>query len=316
MSKKLKLSLVIPCYNEAGNVRNFYDACEETFKDSDKDIELIFVNDGSKDDTIKELNKLLTLKTKLSIKVVDFSRNFGKESAMFAGLNKTTGDYVCIIDADMQQPPSLLPTMVKELDENEEYDVVAYFQEKRIEGKLVSKLKSMFYKTISKMSEVEFVDGASDFRMMRRYVVDSILAMQENNRFSKGIFAWIGFNTKYLPYTPNDRTYGTSSFNMVKLFKYALSGIIAFSIVPLKLATYAGILSSLISFIYLVVVILQKLIFGITVSGYATIVVLILLLGGLNLLCLGIIGEYIARIYLETKKRPIFIERYTRTNEK
>ena len=196
----------------------------------------------------KELNKLLTLKTKLSIKVVDFSRNFGKESAMFAGLNKTTGDYVCIIDADMQQPPSLLPTMVKELDENEEYDVVAYFQEKRIEGKLVSKLKSMFYKTISKMSEVEFVDGASDFRMMRRYVVDSILAMQENNRFSKGIFAWIGFNTKYLPYTPNDRTYGTSSFNMVKLFKYALSGIIAFSIVPLKLATYAGILSSLISF--------------------------------------------------------------------
>lgn len=313
--KSKKVSLVVPCYNEEGNVNSFYEACEKTFSKIDKSIELIFVNDGSKDKTIKELEKILDKKTKFEIKVVNFSRNFGKESAVYAGLSNATGDYVCIIDADMQQPPQLTIEMMNILDENEEYDEVAYFQEKRIEGKLISGLKSSFYKVISKMSGIEFKNGASDFRMMRKYVVEAILSMSENNRFSKGIFSWIGFNIKYLPYVPEERNAGVSSFNAKKLFSYAFSGIIAFSIAPLKLATYAGILSSLISFIYLVVVILQKLIFGIAVSGYATIVVLILLLGGLNLLCLGIIGEYIARIYLETKKRPIYIAKSIKTNK-
>ncbi len=315
MSERKKVSLVIPCFNEAGNVRPFYDACVEAFKDIDKDIELIYVNDGSKDDTRKELNNLLKIHTDFNIKVVDFSRNFGKESAMFAGLENSTGDYVCIIDADLQQPPKLTIPMIEKLDEDEEYDVVCYYQDKRIEGKRNSFLKKSFYKTISRMSNIEFVDGASDFRMMRRYVVESILSMTEKNRFSKGIFSWIGYNTCYLPYTPEERKYGKSSFTLSKLFKYAFSGIMAFSVKPLKISMYLGITTSILAFVYLLVVLIQKIFFTIEISGYATIVALILIIGGLNLFCLGIIGQYIAGIYLETKKRPIYLVRSIKENK-
>ena len=316
MKKRIKVSLVIPCFNEEGNIRPFFDACTEAFKDIDKDFELIYVNDGSKDGTQKELNNLLKVETDFYIKVVEFSRNFGKESAMFAGLDNSTGDYVVIIDADLQQPPKLLVPMMEKLDEEESYDVVCYFQDKRIEGKRNSFLKRGFYKTISRMTDTEYVDGASDFRMMRRYVVDSILSMTEKNRFSKGIFSWVGFNTCYLPYVPEERKYGKSSFTLSKLFKYAFSGIMAFSVKPLKLATYLGITTSVLAFIYLIALLIEKIFFTIEISGYATIVALILIIGGLNLFCLGIIGEYIAGIYLETKKRPIYLARSIKENKK
>jgi len=309
-----KLSLVVPCYNEEKNVPLFYKACKEAFDKLKMDIELIFINDGSKDDTIKELKKLTT-KKKFSIKVINFSRNFGKEAAMYAGLKNATGDFVCIIDADLQQPPKLVVPMLEVLKDNPEYDCACYYQEKRIENGFISFVKKMFYKTIERLSDIQFVNGASDFRLFRRYVVDAILSLPEKNRFSKGIFSWIGFNTYYLPYTPEERQNGVSSFNFKSLLKYALSGIISFSIAPLRLATYSGLTFSLLSFIYLIVVLIQKIFFTIDVPGYATLIACILLIGGLILFGLGIIGEYIARIYVEVKDRPIYISKEILTNK-
>lgn len=317
MEKKKKISMVIPCYNEEKNVELFYNETLKYLSDKDFDLEMIYINDGSKDNTIGELNKLLKRNDKgILIKVINFSRNFGKESALYAGLKESKGDYVVIIDADLQQHPKLIIPMYEHLENNENDDSVAYYQEKRIEGKFISFLKKSFYKIISKMCGINFVNGASDFRMLRRYVVDGLLQLEEYNRFSKGIFSWIGYNTFYIPYVPQKRVNGVSSFNTLKLFKYAWSGIIAFSIVPLKLATYLGSTFSIISFIYLIVVVIQKLCYGIVVPGYATVICLILLIGGIVLICLGIIGEYIARIYFEAKKRPIYLTKYIRTNEK
>ena len=298
------------------NVELFYNETFKYLSDKNFKLELIYINDGSKDNTIVELNKLLKKHDKdIYIKVINFSRNFGKESAIYAGLKESTGDYVVIIDADLQQHPKLIIPMFEHLEKNDDVDCVAYYQEKRIEGKFISFLKSKFYKIISKMCGINFVNGASDFRMLRRYVVDGILQLDEYNRFSKGIFSWIGYDTYYIPYIPDERANGVSSFNTIKLFKYAWSGIIAFSIAPLKLATYLGTTFSAISFIYLIVVVIQKLFFGISIPGYATLICFILLIGGVILVCLGIIGEYIARIYLETKKRPIYLTKYVRTNE-
>ncbi len=309
-----KLSLVVPCYNEEKNVALFYEESKKAFNKLKMKVELVFVNDGSKDNTIKELKKLVK-KDKFEIKVVNFSRNFGKEAAMYAGLKNTTGDYVAIIDADLQQRPELIIPMIEILDNEEEYDCVCYYQEKRIEGGLISFFKKSFYKTIEKLSEIQFVNGASDFRLFRRYVVDTIISLPEKNRFSKGIFSWIGFNTKYLPYTPDSRANGESSFNFKGLLKYALSGILSFSVAPLRLATYTGLTFSLLSFIYLLVVLIQKIFFTIDVPGYATIVACILLIGGLILFGLGIIGEYIARIYVEVKDRPIYITKEIVSNK-
>lgn len=315
--KKKKISMIIPCYNEEKNVELFYNETNKYLSNKDFELEMIYINDGSKDNTIGELNKLLKKHDKgIFIKIINFSRNFGKESALYAGLKESTGDYVVIIDADLQQHPKLILPMYEHLENNENDDCVAYFQEKRIEGKVMTFLKKNFYKIISKMCGINFVNGASDFRMLRRYVVDGLLQLEEYNRFSKGIFSWIGYNTYYIPYVPDERANGVSSFNTIKLFKYAWSGIIAFSIAPLKLATYLGTSFSLISFIYLIVVVIQKLCYGISIPGYATLICFILLIGGVILVCLGIIGEYIARIYLETKKRPVYLTKYIRTNEK
>lgn len=310
----MKLSLVVPCYNEEQNVSLFYNAVKNDFSSAGFDYEIVFVNDGSKDATFKELQKLCA--GDIPVKIVNFSRNFGKESAMYAGLKESEGDYVTIIDADLQQRPSIALDMVKMLDNEPEYDCVAAYQEERKESKLLVFFKNSFYKLINKFADTEFVQGASDFRTFRRPMVEAILSMDEYFRFSKGLFSWVGFNTKFIPYEVEERATGTSKWSFKKLFKYAMDGIFAFTTAPLRIATVVGLAASFLSMVYLVVVVIQKLFFGIPVAGYATIVALILLLGGIQLLALGIIGEYIARTYIQTKNRPIYIAKNVIKNHK
>ena len=269
------LSLVVPCYNEQDNVERFYEETVKAFAGSNFDYEFVFVNDGSKDDTLKNLKALYDKHKESKIKVLGFSRNFGKEAAMYAGLSNASGDYVTIIDADLQQRPEVVLEMVKILDENEEYDSVAAFQQERKEGKTMVAMKNTFYKLINKITEIEFVSGASDFRTFRRPVVDAILSMSEYHRFSKGIFSWVGFNTKYIPYDVRERESGTSNWNFKKLLKYAFEGIISFTTAPLKFASGLGITMFLASIIYIIVIIIKKLTVG-TVAGYSSIVALIL----------------------------------------
>ena len=310
----MDLSLVVPCFNEEENIIEFYDCVEGCFEGKNFTYEFVFVNDGSKDKTLLKLKELT--KTKQSnIQVISFSRNFGKESAIYAGLSRAKGDAVCIIDADLQQRPEVVLKMKEILDTKPEVDCVAAFQEKRKEGKVLSALKSCFYKIINKVSEVDFVNGASDFRLMRRQMVNAVLSMTEYHRFSKGILSWVGFNTEHIAYEVQPREHGESKWSVVKLTKYAIEGIVAFSTAPLKIATIVGFIASLLSIIYLLVVVIQKLFFEIDVPGYATIVVLILFLGGLILFSLGIIGEYLAKIYVQIKNRPIYIEKEYFTNQ-
>lgn len=308
-----RVSVIVPCYNEEKNVGVFYDTIVNVFKDSKYELELVFVNDGSSDKTAVELHKL-SMKNDCRVKAISFSRNFGKEAAMYAGFCNVTGDYTAIIDADMQQDPALLMGMLKVFEEEKDIDSVAYYQEERKENKIIKFFKDRFYGLINKMSDVEFVTGASDFRMFRRNVVEAILKLSEKTRFSKGIFSWVGFNTKYLPYVVNERMFGESKWSFIKLFKYAISGVVSFSTAPLSIATFLGTFFAVTSMIYLLVVLIQKIFFGIAVAGYATIVVLILLLGGIQLFCLGIIGEYLARIFVESKQRPIYLVRDVFTN--
>lgn len=309
----MDLSLVIPCFNEAENVAVFYDIVENCFADKGFSYELVFVNDGSSDNTLYNLKELVKNRS-AKMQIISFSRNFGKESAIYAGLTHAKGDMVCVIDADLQQRPEVVLQMKDILDSKPEIDCVAAFQAKRREGKVLSSLKSCFYRIINKVSDVDFVNGASDFRLMRRGMVNAILRMTEYHRFSKGIFSWVGFNTEHIAYEVQPRNHGETKWSFFKLFKYAIDGIVAFSTAPLKMATFIGFLSAILSIIYLVFVVIQKLFFGIAVPGYATIVVLMLLLGGLILFCLGIIGEYLSKIYVQVKNRPIYIEKEHITN--
>ena len=306
----MKLSLVVPCFNEEENVKEFYRCVKDCFdgKIETEDYEFVFVDDGSRDNTLCELKKL-SAGVSENIQVISFSRNFGKESAIYAGMTRARGDSVCIIDADLQQRPEVVLQMMELLDTKPELDCVAAYQERRKEGKGISFAKTVFYKLIDKMAEVDFVNGASDFRLMRRTMVNAVLSMTEYHRFSKGIFSWVGFNTEYIPYEVAEREHGESKWNTRKLIKYAVEGMVAFSTAPLKIGTGIGFVFSILSMVYLVVVVIQKIFFGIDVPGYATIIVLILLLGGLILFCLGIIGEYVAKMYVQIKNRPIFIER-------
>ncbi len=307
------LSLVIPCYNEEENVENFYNETVKAFKGKIESYEFVFVDDGSKDKTLERLHKLVSEKTE-NIQVLSFSRNFGKESAIYAGLNNARGDYACIIDADLQQRPEVVVEMMDIITNNSDVDCVTAYQEKRRESKIMSAFKSSFYKIINRVSDVDFVNGASDFRLMNRAMIDAVVNMGEYHRFSKGIFSFVGFNTQYIPYVAAERENGESKWSFVKLLKYAFEGIVSFTSFPLKLASYTGIISSVISVIYLLVVVIQKLAFGINVPGYATIVVLLLLLGGLQLFCLGILGEYLAKVYDQVKNRPIYILKEHITN--
>ena len=297
----MKLSLVVPCYNEAENVAAFQAAAIGAFQDCGYDFEIVFVDDGSKDATMAQLRQIFA-RQECPVKVVSFSRNFGKESGIYAGLQHASGEYICFIDADLQQRPEIVRDMVKILDEQPQYDVVAAYQDRRGEGKVLSFFKKSFYWMINKAN-------ASDFRTFRRSVAESILALGEYHRFSKGIFAWVGYNTCFIPYVACERVAGVSKWNFFKLFNYAIDGIVGYSTKPLRIATFLGGLTSVAAFLYLFVVLLQKLIAGIDIPGYATIIVLILFLGGMQLFCIGIIGEYVGRTFEQSKGRPVYIAR-------
>lgn len=301
----MDITILIPCHNEEKNILPLMKEFNNTFP-KDLKIEYIFINDGSQDNTLNVIKEIIK-KGENNIKCLDFSRNFGKESAIYAGLNKSTGKYTAIIDADLQQHPKYILEMYNYIIKHSEYDCITCYQEKRKEGKINIFLKKIFYHFINKISDIEFYENASDFRLFNKKVRNSLLELKEYYRFSKGFFSWIGYNTYYMPYKVEKRKYGKSSWSITSLFKYAIDGIIGFSISPLKIATIIGLISFLGSLLYLIVVIVQKLTVGIAISGYATIVCLILLFGGLQLIFTGIIGEYLGRVYIETKRRPIYI---------
>ena len=310
----MKLSLVVPCYNEAENVIPFQEAVISAFDGCGYDYEIVFVDDGSSDATLHNLKKLFARQA-CPVKVVSFSRNFGKEAGLYAGLRYASGDYISLIDADLQQRPELVREMVSILEEKEEYDVVAAYQDRRGEGKVLSFFKKCFYKIINLLSKVPLQPDASDFRTFRRSVRDSILELGEYHRFSKGIFAWVGYSTCFIPYTAQPRANGTTKWNFRKLFNYAIEGIIGYSTAPLRLATCLGGVTGIAAIIYLIAVVLEKLVKGIDVPGYATLIVLILLLGSVQLFCIGIIGEYVGRTFEQTKNRPIYITKEILTYE-
>ena len=302
----MKLSLIVPCYNEAENVELFQSETMKAFEGCGYSYEIIFVDDGSTDATLHNLKKIHAA-GKCPVKVISFSRNFGKEAGLYAGLQYASGEYISLIDADLQQRPEIVREMVQFLDENPDYDVVAAYQDRRREGKVLSFFKKSFYQIINKMSHVTLQPEASDFRTFRKSVRDSILSLGEYHRFSKGIFAWVGYKTHFIPYTACQRAFGSTKWNFGKLMNYAIEGIIGFSTAPLRLATCLGGITGVAAALYLIAVVLHKLIWGIDVPGYATIIVLILLLGSVQLFCIGIIGEYVGRIFEQSKDRPIFI---------
>ena len=302
----MKLSLIVPCYNEAENVALFQAAAMQAFAGCGFDYELVFVDDGSKDATLFELKKLHAAQA-CPVKVVSFSRNFGKEAGLYAGLQHASGEYICLIDADLQQRPEIVLDMVKILDEQPQYDIVAAYQDRRNESKVLSFFKQSFYKVINSLANVQLKSDASDFRTFRRCVAESILNLSEYHRFSKGIFAWVGYNTCFIPYVACERAAGTTKWNFGKLLNYAIDGIIGYSTKPLRIATFLGMLTAIGALLYLLIVVLEKLIWGIAIPGYATIIVLILFLGGMQLFCIGIIGEYVGRTFEQSKNRPIYI---------
>jgi len=302
----MKLSLIVPCYNEAENVAVFQDAVLTAFNCCGYDYEIIFVDDGSTDATLHNLRKIHAA-GKCPVKVISFSRNFGKEAGLYAGLQHAAGEYISLIDADLQQRPEIVVEMIKVLEQEPEVDVVAAYQDRRREGKILSLFKKSFYWIINKLSSVKLQPDASDFRTFRRSVAESILTLGEAHRFSKGIFAWVGYETRFIPYVPCDRAAGKTKWSFRKLMNYAIEGLIGFSTAPLRLAMYLGLFTACAATVYLIVVVLQKLIFGINVPGYATIITLILLLGGMQLVCIGIIGEYVGKTFEQSKERPIYI---------
>lgn len=302
----MKLSLIVPCFNEAENVQLFQEETIKAFQGCGYSFEIIFVDDGSSDATLHNLRKLYE-QQRCPVKVVSFSRNFGKEAGLYAGLQYAQGDYISLIDADLQQRPEIVREMVDFLEKNAEYDVVAAYQDRRREGKVLSFFKKTFYRVINKMSDVTLQPEASDFRTFRKSVRDSILKLGEYHRFSKGIFAWVGYKTHYIPYTACQRAFGTTKWSFRKLLNYAIEGIIGYSTAPLRLSTWLGGLTGIAAVLYLIAVVLQKLIWGIDVPGYATIIVLILFFGSVQLFCIGIIGEYVGRIFEQSKQRPIYI---------
>ena len=304
----MQLSLIVPCYNEQDNVEAFHDACRAAFDGRIASYELIFVNDGSRDDTWARLTALQE-RADVPVKLIDFSRNFGKEAAMYAGMQRAEGEFVTVIDADLQQPPEKALEMVQFLEANPDFDAVAAYQDARREGRFTALCKKLFYHVIDAACDIPFKADASDFRTLRRGVVQAILSMGEYHRFSKGIFSWVGFRTHYLPYTVQPRHAGKTSWSFIKLCRYAVEGIVSFSTFPLRIATVTGALMAFMSLIYILIVVIKKLAYGIAVPGYATIVVLILFTGGLQMIMLGIIGQYIARIYIQSKQRPIYIAR-------
>ena len=312
---KKKISVIVPCYNEEQALPHFYKEIVSISKKMNYlAFEYIFVDDGSKDNTLKILKEYVRKDTK--VKFISFSRNFGKESAILAGLEYSTGDYITLMDADLQDPPSLLETMYKTIIE-EGYDCVGTRRVTRKgEPPIRSFFAKMFYKIINKMSKVEMVDGARDYRLMTRQMVDAIINMKEYNRYSKGIFSFVGFKTKWLEYENVERVAGETKWSFWKLFVYALEGITAFSTAPLIFSAILGLIFCLISFMIIMFVIIKTLMFGDPVSGWPSLVCIILFLSGIQLFSIGVIGQYLAKTYLETKNRPIYIVRETEKSKK
>ncbi len=298
------LDIIVPCFNEEMNINQFHNSIKDNLERINYTV--IYVNDGSIDNTLSVLKNIYQTDKKHT-KIISFSRNFNKDAAIFAGMQYSNAKYTCIIDADMQQNPKYITQMIKCLEHNSDYDQVAMINSNRKEKKLTIFLKRCFYKLLDALSDVKFVDGASDFRMMRKNVVEAIVKLSENNRFSKGLFSWVGFNTCYMSYNVELRQNGQSKFGFKKSIKYAIDGILAFSVKPLRLATYIGFFSSFIALLLFIEVIIEKIFWNNPVSGYPTIMCAILFLGGIQLITIGILGEYLSKTYIETKKRPVYI---------
>lgn len=299
------LTCIIPCYNEEESLPYFYKEISRVFADMDCTYELIFVNDGSTDQTLTYLKNIAA--SDEHVIYLSFSRNFGKEAAMYAGLCHANGDYVAVMDADMQDPPSLLPQML-DLLLNGTYDSVATRRITRSGEPLIrSWFAHRFYQLINKISDTDIVDGARDFRLMKRSMVDAIIALGEYNRFSKGIFGWVGFRTYWLSYENTERVAGSTKWSFWKLFKYAIDGILNFSQVPLNISSWFGISMTFFAALMMIFIIVRKFLFGDPVNGWASLICVIIFIGGIQLFCIGIMGQYIAKIYMETKKRPHFI---------
>ena len=299
------LSLVVPCYNEEGNVTRFWRETSRVFDGAVEKYEIIFVDDGSRDGTYSEIEEIYNSDER--VRGISFSRNFGKEAAMLAGLRASRGDLVCLIDADLQQRPEVVLEMLSHMNEDPELDCVAAYQDKRNEGKIISFLKSSFYKIINKISDVRFVNGASDFRLMKREMVDAIISLTEKNRFTKGIFGYVGFKTKFIPFTHAKREIGTTKWGLVKLFKYAFHGILAFSIAPMKIPMAAGILSVISAAVVALVQLISR---GFSPwSEIAVISAVVLLVCGVQMMALGVVAEYLSKMYVEIKDRPAYFVR-------
>lgn len=311
-----KISIIIPSYNEEKAIPFFYEEITKVLSSLKYKYELIFVNDGSKDNTLSVIKELSEKDS--HVKYINFSRNFGKEAAMYAGLELSSGDYVTIMDADLQDPPKLIPEMLSILeDENSGYDCVGT---RRVTRKGEPPIRSFFarcfYKLINKLSKVEMVDGARDFRLMKRQVVDAIIELKEYNRYSKGLFEFVGFKTKWLEYENVERVAGETKWSFWKLFIYAIEGIVAFSTAPLVIASFLGLLFCLISFILIIFIVIRTLVYGDPTNGWPSLVCIIFFVSGIQLFSLGIIGEYLSKTYLETKKRPIYIIKDTNLEKK
>ena len=300
-----KCTIVVPCYNEEEAIPLFYEATNEALKDMPLEIEYLFVNDGSKDGTLKVLRELSEKDARVHF--VSFSRNFGKEAAMYAGLKESTGDYVAIMDADLQDPPELIPEMYESII-NEGYDCVATRRvDRKGEPPIRSAFANMFYFIMHIIAKVDMVPGARDFRLMKRTMVDAIVDMSEYNRFSKGIFGWVGFDTKWIPYENRKRVAGKTKWSFFKLFQYSIEGIVAFSTAPLVWSSLIGMIFCLLAFAALIFLFVRALVFGDPVSGWPSLACMITFFAGIQLFCFGIIGMYISKTYLEVKGRPIYI---------
>ena len=301
------LSVIVPCYNEEENVADFYHELlknETFFQGKGIELEILYIDDGSKDKTVEEVKKLRAMDERVHL--LSFSRNFGKEAAIYAGLQKAKGDYVVLMDADLQDPPSLLPEMYSYIEQG--YDSVATRRVSRKgEPKIRSFFARIFYRLMNKISRTDIVDGARDYRLMTRQVVDAILAMTEYNRFTKGIFGWVGYETKWLEFENVERKKGETKWSFWKLFLYSIEGITAFSTAPLAIASIMGVLFCCVAFLLIIVTIIRKLLFGDPTSGWPSLVCIISLVGGVQLFCLGIVGQYLSKTYMEVKKRPVYL---------
>ena len=302
----MTLSVVVPCFNEEESIPLFYREMERVRMEMGDEFEYIFINDGSSDKTLDILHELNLMNP--CARYLSFSRNFGKEAALYAGLQHATGDYVTVMDVDLQDPPELLIEMKQKLEEQQNLDCVGTRRVTRDgEPPIRSFFARMFYKLINHISQVEMVDGARDFRLMRRPMVDAIMELSEYNRFSKGIFAWVGFETEYLEYKNVERVAGETSWNFWSLFKYSIEGIVNFSDAPLNIAFIGGLLSWILAFVMVILIVIRTLVFGDPTSGWPSLMTVILFLGGFQLLTIGILGKYVGKIFMETKKRPVYV---------